>query len=291
MKRRTKYLLGIGAATLALGGVALASGVSNFDVIVANAINTTTSTITNIVAQSGQFIGLGGTPPTGTVLGVTGDSAKTLAPLKVKTGTGVVDLSVDANGGTTLQTSNATTQSLRVFGFTSQSADIVDILNNASVLMDSFDANGDLLIDNTSASLVPFTIIQQASPTADLLDIKNSGGTVMDNLDAQGDLAVHHIGSNAGGVYTAPTVSACGTSPSLQAGSSDSSGIITVGSGTVTACLVTFGQAYVNKPACSVTTATGAIVTFSATPTTTNVNIQSATNFATDTVNYVCLGT
>lgn len=48
-----------------------------------------------------------------------------------------------------------------------------------------------------------------------------------------------------------PTVSSCGTSPSVNR-SNDQAGIITVGSGTVTSCTVVFATAFQQIPACTV---------------------------------------
>jgi hypothetical protein len=53
-----------------------------------------------------------------------------------------------------------------------------------------------------------------------------------------------HIASSG----TAPTLSGCGTSPSLGSGATDTKGVVTLGSGTVTACTLTFATAYASAP-------------------------------------------
>lgn len=47
---------------------------------------------------------------------------------------------------------------------------------------------------------------------------------------------------------TPPTVSSCGTSPSVAAGSTDTKGVVNVGSGATTSCTVTFNTAYATPP-------------------------------------------
>ena len=50
---------------------------------------------------------------------------------------------------------------------------------------------------------------------------------------------------------TAPTISTCGTSPSVVG--NDNAFTITVGTGTTTACTATFASAWTNVPQCNVT--------------------------------------
>ncbi len=52
---------------------------------------------------------------------------------------------------------------------------------------------------------------------------------------------------------TSPAVSTCGTDPAIATGSSDFSGLVTIGSGATTACTVTFNAAFANEPSCTVT--------------------------------------
>lgn len=55
-----------------------------------------------------------------------------------------------------------------------------------------------------------------------------------------------------------PTLSSCGTSPNLRSGSTDQMGGITVGSGSVTSCTLTFANAYRAQPFCIVSNASSA---------------------------------
>lgn len=60
-----------------------------------------------------------------------------------------------------------------------------------------------------------------------------------------------HLESGSGNGDT-PTLSSCGTSPTLATGSTDTAGTVTMGS-TATGCVITFGTAYTSAPNCSVT--------------------------------------
>lgn len=54
-----------------------------------------------------------------------------------------------------------------------------------------------------------------------------------------------------------PSVGTCGTSPSVVGG--DNSGTITIGSGVVTACTLTFAKTWAGTPACVATSGSGSI--------------------------------
>ncbi len=60
-----------------------------------------------------------------------------------------------------------------------------------------------------------------------------------------------HVANNQ---QTPPTLTACGTSPSLRTGSTDEMGGITAGSGGVTSCTLNFANSYRAKPFCTITT-------------------------------------
>ena len=49
---------------------------------------------------------------------------------------------------------------------------------------------------------------------------------------------------------SAPAPSTCGSSPSMGTGSVDNAGTVVVGSGSVTACTLTFATSFTNAPSC-----------------------------------------
>jgi len=85
-----------------------------------------------------------------------------------------------------------------------------------------------------------------------------------------------------------PTVSVCGTDPSLATGSNDYAGKITVGTGTVNSCTLTFGAAFTNTPSC-VVTGTGAILLSLSAESNTAITIAGTAIQGTN-LNYHCVG-
>jgi len=77
---------------------------------------------------------------------------------------------------------------------------------------------------------------------------------------------------------TRPTVSSCGTSPTIVGG--DGMGRVTVGTGIASACLITFAQSWGNAPFCIVTPGGGTggaykpYITLSATTSATTLNVM-----------------
>lgn len=89
------------------------------------------------------------------------------------------------------------------------------------------------------------------------------------------------------GQATAPTLSACGTTPSIVG--TDTNGKVTVGTGVTTSCTLTFGTAFTNAPACTVS-GDNTAVTYIATTSTTALTITSSADMASDVVSYICMG-
>lgn len=88
------------------------------------------------------------------------------------------------------------------------------------------------------------------------------------------------------GVTPTPVVSACGTTPAIAG--SDFAGLVTVGTGTPTACTITFSAAYSAIPVCVVNSATQ-LAAFSYTVSTTAIVVtQTATS--SNLLRYICVG-
>ena len=87
---------------------------------------------------------------------------------------------------------------------------------------------------------------------------------------------------------TATTVSSCGSTPSIVG--NDIAGKVTIGTGTITSCTVTFATPYdTNAPSC-LTENTSAVLATTSSTTTTVLTITSATTMASAVINYVCIG-
>jgi len=62
------------------------------------------------------------------------------------------------------------------------------------------------------------------------------------------------------GQYGTPVVSSCGTSPSLATGSNDQRGVVTVGTGAITSCIITFTIPKGSTPYCEIAPANATAV-------------------------------
>lgn len=98
------------------------------------------------------------------------------------------------------------------------------------------------LATNAAITIVP-TITYSANTTGNAAWILSASTSVTNNFYNS-----HQTFTS----YTAPTLSSCGTSPSLGTGSGDTAGVITLGTGAVNACTLTFGTAFTNAPSCKV---------------------------------------
>lgn len=112
-----------------------------------------------------------------------------------------------------------------------------------------------------------------AAGTTDRFFVENSGRVTQ---------AGHHIFTGS-----APSVSSCGTTPSIVG--NDTAGKVTIGTGTVTSCTVTFVTTFANAPICTVTNNT-TIQAHTASTSTTALTIAAATNMASDVISYTCVG-
>jgi parallel beta-helix repeat protein len=129
-----------------------------------------------------------------------------------------------------------------------------------------------IAIQGSAAGSDPQIQVQGSDATRQLILVaKGASGTIR---------FLSHLWSTVG----APTLSACGTGPSVT-GASDIAGTITEGT-TATGCTLTFGSAYQIAPRCVVSSPTGAPLTgYSTTLTTLVITNASASG---NQYNYVC---
>lgn len=85
---------------------------------------------------------------------------------------------------------------------------------------------------------------------------------------------------------TAPTLSSCGSTPSISGNAI--AGKVTIGSGATTSCTATFASAFANAPACVIAGDNTAVV-YAATTSTTALTITSSADMASDVISYVCI--
>lgn len=155
------------------------------------------------------------------------------------------------------------------------------------------DSGGDTI------TITPSAAITDALDASDSLIVNalNAGGNIIlgttaeinfDNFDlnSSGDIL---MGDRLETIGTAPSLSSCGTTPSISTTATDSGGKITVGSGTVTSCTLTFVNAWTNEPSCNVSNGT-AVSVFATTTTTTLILTSGVVSIDADVIMYNCFG-
>jgi hypothetical protein len=141
---------------------------------------------------------------------------------------------------------------------------------------------GALLETNGSGPALQLTDTNAANGNYNLL-VTSPGGTVAGITNSGHFLTSQLIATGHG---AAPTISSCGTGPTLGTNATDTSGYVAAGSGT-TACTITFGTPFLVAPACVVTGDNAGNVILSA-QTAALITVSSA-SLASETFNYICL--
>lgn len=88
---------------------------------------------------------------------------------------------------------------------------------------------------------------------------------------------------------SAPTVSSCGSGPSITAGSTDAAGSVTIGASVTTSCVVTFASPYGTAPFC-VASPNGGAGVITTVETTTTLTLASSVDIGTRIVKWFCVG-
>lgn len=115
-----------------------------------------------------------------------------------------------------------------------------------------------------------------------------AGGTA---VIGTGDFVHQLLTGNSWDLIKNPTLSACGTSPGFgAANSSDISGIVSVGTGAVTSCTITFTNVWTNVPRCYPATSIVAANPVEPTITTSSLVVTSAATMGGGTLFYHCDG-
>ena len=162
-----------------------------------------------------------------------------------------------------------------------------------------FDTNGQRLDLGTGANDYLFSDGTNVE-TGGALDVSGAlsvGGPISSTAgavevdDAQGlDVSAGNLAVGGGQITvtgTAPTLSACGTTPAVEG--SNSVGMVTIGTGVTTSCTVTFATAFPNAPTCLITGPSTSI-TYAATATTAALTILSSADMDSEVINYLCFG-
>jgi hypothetical protein len=152
-------------------------------------------------------------------------------------------------------------------------AAVTQVVSNAgAVFMAAFStaAGG---FSQLSSGLNGLFFIQSTGASGSIL-MQTAGTTALTLSNTQMATFASHILASS----TTPTISACGTSPSVAG--SDNFGTITAGSGTLTSCVMNFGHAFGTAPACTVSFGTAAVnPTISTSTTQLTVGATSLTSY------------
>lgn len=139
-----------------------------------------------------------------------------------------------------------------------------------------------------------FAVAQVAIPYVaslgqnDVMQVIKNGSPTTGNTYATLNQLRPWLASGSSAQSAVPTVSSCGTSPSIATGSTGFAGRVTTGTGTPTGCVITFAAAYTSTPSCVVVSQTAyATSTPAYTVSTTAITItQAATNSV--IYDYIC---
>lgn len=167
----------------------------------------------------------------------------------------------------------------------SQTGDIFRALNPSNLSLVTIGGNGNMSV-GTSTTPAKFAIQGDFGGLADLFNVATTTSA------AYATSSMFRI-ERDGGVHTsqpmAPTLSSCGTSPTLSTNATDQKGTVTVGA-TGTGCTVTFVTPETNADTCVVTPRTGSVTnTFSYTVSTTAITVTE-TGLGGNLFDYMCLG-
>jgi hypothetical protein len=257
--------------------------------LLGNATVAGTLTVTGVSALTGN-VGIGTTTP-GTALGVTGagvftgpltftwlDATSTTATSTLSTGgltIGTNQFVVQQNSGNVGVATTSPWGVLAVEQGTETNSFIVS--NNGSsspsFVITGVSGNGKIGAGTTSP-YASFSIQSGSGTTGtDAFVVATSTQAAVFGIDNDG----HRFSSGP-----APALSSCGTTPSIVG--SDSGGTVTAGTGSPTACTLTFAKAYRNTPYCNVNTGAN-----TASSSVTSISTTAVTFSIVPTVNSIAL--
>jgi len=89
---------------------------------------------------------------------------------------------------------------------------------------------------------------------------------------------------------TVPTLGSCGTSPSIDANSTDLAGTITAGTGSPSSCALVFVSAYLNTPVCVIADNSTTVTADISSVSTTGFTVSLSAGLSSVKIYYICIG-
>lgn len=260
-----------------LGGT-VSGGGNQINNVIIGTVTPLAGTFTTVTASTSVTSPLiiGGSGTTGTQL-----------TIKSTTGNGTTDATVFVggnNGATTFATLNAT--KLDIPQSTASSSKTTGALTVAGGLGISGDIFGSSLTAVGASS--GFNVTRRDTSANAFVFYSSAGNFQFFSSATSTDvLVLLPSGHLSSATSTTPSVSSCGTgSPAVVSGSTDNAGSVTVGTGTPTACTISFGSAWAAAPKCIVGS-NPQVAAFSWTVSTTQIVVtQTATS--SNVINFHC---
>jgi hypothetical protein len=219
-----------GNTTISVAGSGSASGTSGAVQYSAGG-GTFSSDVANFFWDSGgKELGIGTNAPIATITAKIASSAQSVLAV-IGAGTSNAQEWMDS-GGTVVQSSVSSTGAA-FLPSVQASTGTISFLYGSIFSESSGTVNGQFSAIASSANIIPIIVKGFASQSADLQEWQNSSKLAIRSISAVG----HEISTG-----TLPTISTCGTSPSVKG--DDYQGTITLGGGVVTACTMTFANTY-----------------------------------------------
>lgn len=248
---------------------------AQFSAALAGSATAYISILTSSITALGSDIDLSGSEVSGTLAAarmpaLTGDVttsagavATTAAALQANIKTFSSSVTVTNAAGL-----NVTTQII------ASSASLVNVYvsSNSILANTTFYRDGTTIMGPTTVAAVEndFLLRVSSANATSLLEVRNNG----------------HLVSSG----TVPSVSSCGTSPTIDNNSTDLAGKINVGSVTATSCTLTFASAFLNAPACVISSDSTAVTADVSSVSTTAAVFGFSVSLAGGHVWYVCIG-
>jgi hypothetical protein len=205
-----------------------------------------------------------------------------------------VENSASGSGGTLVDASDTTAGWLTGLNITGNTFDMLAI--NMTGIKLGASVKGCLVSSNNFKSTNASTGLTGVTTTVGVTDCVISAtnqfegiATPITNASVTTQ-AINTVGGHFGYVGVAPGApTACGTSPSTAAGSTDNVGTFTTGSTATTSCVITFANAYTVAPRCLCSNSGGGQQCAAATTTTTQMTVSYA-SATSQTYNWQCFG-